>query len=57
MMAKTFDERELMKEIIVTVQIIETTKHKVLKKIGFWLVKTGFKIAGIGEVRVLESEE
>jgi hypothetical protein len=48
------DERKMMKELIVTIipEVIESPKHKLLKKIGLLLAKTGFRIYGVGEVRI-----
>lgn len=51
-MAKIFDERELMKSIKVTIKVVETPKHKLLKKVGLWIAKVGFRVYGVGEVRV-----
>lgn len=56
MMAKLIDERKLLKEVTVTIQtkVIETPKHKLLKKIGLLIAKIGFRIYGVGEVKVEE---
>jgi hypothetical protein len=49
----TVDQRRVLKKhAVVTVTVIESAKHKALKRIGTWIVKLGLLIMGIGEVRI-----
>ncbi len=58
MMAETIavDERSVMKKAVITLQIIVSPKHKILKRFGLWIAKIGLLIAGFGEVKITDEE-
>jgi hypothetical protein len=50
------NERKLYNGVTLKLTVHESTYHKLLKHIGFWVVKLGLKIVGIGKI-VFEDNE
>jgi hypothetical protein len=51
----TTNERELWETATLTITVKKSTVHEVFKKLGFWIMKLGLLIAGVGKVE-FESE-
>ena len=51
-MTKEYSERDLYNQTKITIIVKESAIHKVLKRVGFWIMKVGLRIAGIGEVEI-----
>jgi len=55
-MTKEYSERKLYNQIKITIIVKESATHKILKRIGFQIMKVGLKIAGIGKVETGKEE-
>ena len=55
-MTKEYSERDLYNQTKITIIVKESAIHKVLKRIGFYIIKVGLMIVGIGKVEI-ESDE
>lgn len=43
-------DRRTWNQMEITVRVIETSRHKLLNRVGLWIAKVGLIIAGVGNV-------
>jgi hypothetical protein len=53
----TFKERDLMKQMTAEVRIERGPFHPFLMRFGFWVMRCGLRIAGVGHVSIIDSRD